>query len=336
VYDRIANVFFTENIGGRKKDVRNWLQGHSTLNESNFRRQEQYLKRRSPDTCSWLLSHQTFEDWINPDTNCPVLWVKAAPGVGKSVLCSYAIQKASEVNSFVCSMYQYYSFDEVFSSLQVYRSIAEQLVNRLWTHLEDMPEDVHAFTQRTSTASMTEDVKTLICMILSRLPASYLFLDGLDEECDAGPRWEAVSDALEFFIELASDTSYKFKLWCSSQDRADLNPHLKSFAVLEVTRDINSADIESYLSKSILKLDSLDLDEGYQNLILQDLRQKADGCFLWASLMLDSISSAVTLSAVQTQVQEGLPTDYEKYYQKKMESIEASQRIFVSYVLWPL
>ncbi|KAI9647061.1 hypothetical protein NHQ30_005063 [Ciborinia camelliae] len=316
--------------GGRQKDVRNWLRGHSTLNESNFRRQEQYLKRRSPDTCSWLLSHDKFEDWKKPDAKSSVLWVKAAPGAGKSVLCSYAIQKTSEANSPVCSLYQYYSFDEVFSSLQVYCSIAEQLANRLWTYLEDMPEDIHAFTQRTTTASMTEDVKTFIRMALSRLPTSYLFLDGLDEECDAGPRWEAMNDALEFFIELAGDSAYKFKLWCSSQDRADLNRRFKDCAVIEITKDINSADIELYLSKSILKLDSLDLDEGYQNLILQDLRQKADGCFLWASLMLDSVSSAVTLSAVQSQVQDGLPKDYENYYQNKIDKIEASEKIFVS------
>ena len=321
--------WLTENADGRQKDVRNWLRGHSTLNESNFRRQEQYLRRRSPDTCSWLFSHDEFENWKNLDSMSSVLWVKAVPGAGKSVLAAFT-QSTFQTNSFLCSLYQYYSFDETFSSLQVYCAIAEQLANRLWTYLEDMPEDIHAFTQRTSTAFMIEDVKTFIRMSLSRLPPSYLFLDGLDEECDSGPRWEALSDALRFFIELTLDKSYQLKLWCSSQNRADLNKALKDCAVIEVTKDINSADIERYLSKSILKLDSLDLDEGYQNLILQDLRQKADGCFLWASLMLDSISSAVTLSAVQCQVREGLPKDYENYYQNKIDKIEASQKSFVS------
>ncbi|TGO22714.1 hypothetical protein BPAE_0157g00010 [Botrytis paeoniae] len=317
---------------GRQKDVRNWLRGHSTLNESNFRRQEQYLRKRSPDTCSWLFSHDEFENWKKPDSKSPVLWVRAVPGAGKSVLTAFT-QSTFQTNLSLCSLHQYYSFDEIFSSLQVYCAIAEQLANRLWMHLEDKPEDIHAFTQRTSTAFMIGDVKTFICMSLSRLPPSYLFLDGLDEECDSGPRWEALSDALSFFIELTRDKSYQFKLWCSSQDRTDLKKLLKDCAVIEVTKDINSADIELYLSKSILKLDSLDLDEGYQNLILQDLRQRADGCFLWASLMLDSVSSAVTLSAVQYQVQEGLPKDYENYYQNKIDKIEASHKSFVSKIL---
>ncbi|TGO40704.1 hypothetical protein BHYA_0033g00580 [Botrytis hyacinthi] len=317
---------------GRQKDVRNWLRGHSTLNESNFRRQEQYLRKRSPDTCSWLFSHDEFKNWRKPDSKSPVLWVRAVPGAGKSVLTAFA-QSTFQTNSSLCSLHQYYSFDEIFSSLQVYCAIAEQLANRLWMHLEDMPEDIHAFTQRTSTAFMIEDVKIFIRMCLSRLPPSYLFLDGLDEECDSGPRWEALSDALTFFIELTRDKSYQFKLWCSSQDRIDLKKFFKDCAAIEVTKDINSADIELYLSKSILKLDSLDLDEGYQNLILQDLRKKADGCFLWASLMLDSVSSAVTLSAVQYQVQEGLPKDYENYYQNKIDKIEASQKFFVSKIL---
>ncbi|KAM3069555.1 hypothetical protein ACMFMG_005658 [Clarireedia jacksonii] len=319
----------------RQKDVRNWLRGHTTLNESNFRHQEQNLKRRSPDTCSWLSSNQLFKDWTDPDTGSRMLWVKAAPGVGKSVLCAYAIQKLSETNPSSSPVYQYYSFDEVFSSLQVYRSIAEQLANRLWTHLEDMPEDIHSFTQHTTTAGMTQDVKTLIKMMLEQLPSSFLFLDGIDEECDMGPRMEAVSDILEFFTALASCStkSYNLHLWCSSQDRTDLVPYMAKFSVIEISKDTNSADIESYLSKSIMKLDSLDLDEGYQNLILQDLREKADGCFLWAALMLDSVSKAKTLSAVQSKVDEGLPTSYEKYYLKKIESIEASERIFVSKLL---
>lgn len=252
--------------------------------------------------------------------------------MGKSVLCAYAIHRLSETNPSASPVYQYYSFDEVFSSLQVYRSIAEQLANRLWTHLEDMPEDIHSFTQHTTTAGMIQDVKTLIKMMLVRLPSTFLFLDGIDEECDTGPRMEALSDILEFFTGLASCSkkSYNLHLWFSSQDRTDLVPYTENFSVIEISKDINSADIESFLSKSIMKLDSLDLDEGYQNLILKDLREKADGCFLWASLMLDSVSKAKTLSAVQSKVDEGLPTNYEKYYLKKIESIEASDRLFVS------
>ncbi|PQE08404.1 Zinc finger protein [Rutstroemia sp. NJR-2017a BBW] len=248
-------------------------------------------------------------------------WVKASPGVGKSVLSAYAIQKLSETNPSASPVYQYYSFDEVFSSLQVYRSIAEQLANRLWTHLEDMPEDIHSFTQHTTTAE--------------QLPSSFLFLDGIDEECDAGPRMEAVSDIIEFFTHLTScsTSSYNLHLWCSSQDRTDLVPYMEKFSVIEISKDTNSADIETYLSKSIMKLDSLDLHEGYQNLILKDLREKADGCFLWAALMLASVSKAKTLSEVQSKVVEGLPTNYEKYYQQKIESIEASERVFVSKIL---
>ncbi|PQE08417.1 Zinc finger protein [Rutstroemia sp. NJR-2017a BBW] len=57
----------------RQKDVRDWLRGHTTLNESNFRHQEQNIKRRSPDTCSWLSSNQLFKDWTDPDTGSHLL-----------------------------------------------------------------------------------------------------------------------------------------------------------------------------------------------------------------------------------------------------------------------
>ncbi|KAF7907082.1 uncharacterized protein EAF01_004669 [Botrytis porri] len=273
-----------ENAAGRQKDVRNWLRGHSTLSESNFRCQEQHMRKRSPDTCSWLFSHEEFENWKKPDSKSPVLWVRAVPGAGKSVLTAFTESTFQTNLSFIILYYRrrknLYSY-ELQSSLSI------------------------LFISRRS----------------------------LDEECDSDPRWEALSDDLSFFTELTRDKSYQFNLWCSSQDLTDLKKLLKDCAVIEVTEDTNSADIELYLSKSVLKLDSLDLDEGYQNLILQDLRQKADGCFLWASLMLDSVPSAVTLSAVQYQVQEGLPKDYENYYQNKIDKIEASQKPFVSVIL---
>ena len=267
---------------------------------------------------------------MNLQTPLSKVWLRAAAGVGKSFLCAYAIQQIAVINPTAFSIFQYYSFDNDFKALGVYRCLAEQLVDQLWTQLEDMPEDIHAHTQRSSASYKLEDVKALIRMLLDRRSATYIFLDGLDEQCDSNQQRIELSEVLNFLSELATDGSRCVRLWCSSQERAYLKSTLSNFSVIEVNKEQIYDDIKLHLSKRILELDRLELDKGYQNLILSDLSEKADGCFLWASLMLGWISKAATLDTVQELIREGLPSDYEKYYEKKIESIDASQRALVS------
>lgn len=46
--------------------------------------------------------------------------------------------------------------------------------------------------------------------------------------------------------------------------------------------------------------------------------------------MLDLIANASTLQGVQQVVDQGLPEDYGRYYQRKIESLNASQKRDVS------
>ncbi|KAL3486886.1 hypothetical protein BJX62DRAFT_246493 [Aspergillus germanicus] len=319
----------------RQKDVRDWLRcGDSLLNESNFRHQDYKHRARSPGTCEWLLEDEMWKNWVDVKKSASQLSIRAAPGVGKSVLAAYAVEslpKLSPDGSAV--IFQYFTFDDEFPALLVYRCLAEQLANRLGKNTGDMPEDIHCFTQLGATSARSEDVKMVIRMLVDRLPASYVILDGLDEMCETQPRQQELCDVVDFLQELANTNPDSLRLWFSSQSRTCLDSRLNRIPSIEVTKNVNSQDIEKYLSKPIVDLDSLDLDEGYKNLILQELRDKADGCFLWASLMLQSMSSAITLQMVQQLIDDGLPQNYERYYQRKMESIEPSVRGFVSVLL---
>ncbi|KAH8724358.1 hypothetical protein GQ44DRAFT_750370 [Phaeosphaeriaceae sp. PMI808] len=329
---RIRNV---ERKATRKRDLGAWLLGGtSQVNESNHRHQEQHTHSRNPNTCAWLLNEHRFIDWLNTARFSPIIWVKADPGVGKSVLTAYAIEEARRIKpdtTAVC--FQYYTFDEEFSPLQVYRALAEQLANRLWEHTEDMPEEIHAVTQRTTTSSRSEDIKVVIRQLLQRMSTTYIFLDGLDEECDKGPRWHSLEQVLRFLVDLAMIEKMPIRIWCSSQARTCIDDILQLYSTLEVTSTLNNKDIEIYIKDQISTLDDLEMDEGYKNLIIAELGQKADGCFLWASLMLHSIADSNSLHAIQLQIDKGLPTDYEKYYLRKLQGIQASDRDLISVVL---
>ena len=299
------------------------------MNESNDRHHDQYVRQRNPDTCSWLPSHALFQDWLQPSSTALRLWLRAAREVGKSVICAYAIQQIVQLSS-CCSIRQYYTFDEEFSALQAYRSLAEQLADHIWTQLDDMPEEIHEYTQRSATSSKKEDVKMVICLHLSKAPLTYVFLEGLDEECDTEKRWRELEEVLDFFTEISVTDGSRLRLWCSGQDRANLRKKLESFNAIEVNKSLNEGDIEVCLAERISSLETHELDPGYRALILKDLLYKADGRFLWASLMLDLIVDASTLNGVQQLVQQGLPEDYGIYYERKIQSVDKSQKRLLS------
>ncbi|CAO2655623.1 Nn.00g044260.m01.CDS01 [Neocucurbitaria sp. VM-36] len=319
----------------RKASMDLWLLGGAAqVNESNHRHQEQNTRSRNPETCTWLLNEASFSDWLQPTGSSPVLWVKAAPGVGKSVLTAFAIEEAQRTSpdsSATC--FQYYTFDDEFSYLQVFRALAEQLSNQLWEQTGDMPEDIVAITQKTATSSKADDIKSVLRQFIQRMSTTYVFLDGLDEECDNGSRWHQAKQVLDFLIGLAVYEKLPVRLWCSSQPRTCVDGVLQLYPTLQITPDLNNKDIERYLKNQIPELDNLELDEGYKNLVLSDLRTRADGCFLWASLMLNSITNAASLQAIQEHINEGLPKDYENYYLRKLNSIGPSDRRLVSILL---
>ncbi|QKX57422.1 uncharacterized protein TRUGW13939_04534 [Talaromyces rugulosus] len=318
----------------RQRDVQNWIRaGPSPLNESNHRHHDEKRDERSPGTCEWLFKDQMVQSWAQSYNTASQIWVKASPGVGKSVLTAYAVETIPKICNESCAViYQYFTFDEEFRTIVVYRSLAEQLANQLGT-ITEMPEDVHEFTQRGASSTKADDVKTVISKLVEKIPVTYVFLDGLDEECKQEPRRKMLFDILSFFDDLASKTSSRLRLWYSSQQHTCLDDRFQNHPSIEVTKSLNGLDIETYLSHKFTALDRLDLHEGYKNLILQELSEKADGCFLWVSLMLHSMSKAVMLSQVQNLIEDGLPGDYEKYYQRKVEGIEPSLKEFVSILL---
>jgi hypothetical protein len=326
----------TERKIQRKRDLSDWLlRETSRVNESNYRHQEQNIRARSPGTCAWLENNATFTEWINGTSSSSVLWIKAAPGVGKSVLCAYAIEMVQGIKADSCTTcFHYYTFDEEFSELQVLRSLAEQLANALWSQVEDINDEIHAITLKSTASTRAEDVKIVIRKILedmsSRNLTTYVFLDGLDEECINEHRWSRVEYVVDYFTDLAKTAALPVRIWCGSQPHTVIGTKLQNYPSIEVTSDCNNTDIENYLSSRLPALESLELDQGSKTVILKELGKEAKGCFLWASLMVHSLSNAMSEEAVHDMLHEGLPKDYEKYYMKRLGNIDPSNARFVS------
>ncbi|OCK82019.1 hypothetical protein K432DRAFT_433750 [Lepidopterella palustris CBS 459.81] len=313
----------------RYRDVDNWLRRGLTLNESNFRHQARgvsALKGAGGKTCGWLLENGEFQSWLSLKSKSSRIWLTAPPGTGKSVLCAFIIGHLKSTQQFSGIAYQYFRFDEQCPPLQCFLNIASQLFEQLFEQLQDVPDNLHGFVRKSN--GDPENIRSFIESIVSEMP-SYILIDGLDEPAE----WSDGAEAIQFFEELTQTAPHAVKLWCSSQDRKWIREGLEGFQVIRVDETHNSHDIKEYLGNSLRTIRSLDVDPGTKTLVLEDLISQAHGNFLWASLMVGSISTAATLEGVQELIQNGLPKDYEVYYDRKLRSIKPECRPLASKIL---
>lgn len=244
--------------------------------------------------------------------------------MGKSVLCAHAVEQIKGLEPTSTVAFHYYRFDEQYTAIDTYRNLAEQLLDQLWDRLQDVPDDLHAHIQ--SSSSDPKKVKRLIELLVSQIPVIYVLLDGLDEECDQRSKWTDALEVLEFLEGLTLASPRSVRLWCSSQDRLCVRMKLQRYPTINVSVESTSVDIERYLTKALPMLDVAEIDPGTKIMILEDLRGKATGNFLWAHLMVQSLEQADNLDDIQRRIQEGLPLELDKYYERIFQSINVEQR----------
>ncbi|KAJ5715347.1 uncharacterized protein N7483_012528 [Penicillium malachiteum] len=138
---------------------------------------------------------------------------------------------------------------------------------------------------------------------------------------------------VEFFQDLSSNNPNPIRLWCSSQVHTSLGCLLDSFLHLEITAQLNGEDMNTYLLQQATALHEAGIHEEEVTKICQTLHKRADGCFLWVSLMLNESLQVVKPSMINELIQGGVPTDFDQYYRRRIEGTDPRKRELVSYVI---
>ena len=303
--------------------VRAWL-GSDMVNESNLRRHENNLNiSKANRSCDWLLSDSLFQQWADEPSTRPVIWLCAGPGSGKSVLCSFAADYIQRQKGSVAIAIHFYEFDNQRTALLTAQILAIQLFEQYWVRHRDIPEDLLNVSQK-SKASLTS-IMDFIRLIVPKLPSVYLFLDGIDEECGQ-IRWNDAVRILDDVLRLVKDNPACVRIWCSSQDTISIRKYLQAFPTLDVRDKIKTA-VDEYISSTVPGIDNPDVDRDTRSWILSSLKTRANGSFLWASLMVRTIEDGVSsLDDLECLVEEGLPQDVDEYYRRMFARYEARER----------
>lgn len=78
------------------EDAKAWaVETINILRYNQDERQIDNIENSSSNTCTWILEKQSFQEWRD-DMNSSILFLRGGPGLGKSVLAKYLVQKTKQ------------------------------------------------------------------------------------------------------------------------------------------------------------------------------------------------------------------------------------------------
>ncbi|KAL1860555.1 hypothetical protein Daus18300_009188 [Diaporthe australafricana] len=289
----------------------------------------------------------------NTDPN--LLWLYGDAGFGKSVLCAHAIREQQKLRERkgsgkdVAVAYQFYKMsNEAETSMTAWLNLAEMLLYQRFPQRNDkIPEEMMKLVD----LPLNHDrLRRLIELLLREFVAVFIFVDGLDEMVDTEDRnrWSYAEKFLDFILELAvgsrqseDDFDTVVKVWVSSQERQKIRTPLFSrdpatstvsssrpssstsaLAQIHLTEELNKTDISALVRRkmSALKFDHENAsDAEFVDDVINGLQLVVRGNFLWASLILDSITDASSPRQVM-EAFEKVPGDFGTYLGTRIEA----------------
>ena len=322
--DRAENRKEREEVSAWRKQsqsdrIRSWLGGQMITASNSRRHLNSVAITKGGSSCEWLLKDPRFLNWLDQDTMMPILWVFAPPGSGKSVLCSYVADFIQANRESTATALHFCEFDDQRTALASAQILAIQLFETYWLLNSDISEELTQASQK-SNASL-KNILDFIQVLVMKLPSSYIFIDGLDEESNEA-RWKDIEKIIDFVNHLASTYPRTVRVWYSTQDRYFVRRKLQSFPNLDIKQQVEGA-VDRYISSAVPGIDNPEVDQDTRSWVLAELRKRADGNFLWASLMIKTIEHEVSsFNEMEQFIRKGLPYDLHSYY----------RRIFAQYV----
>lgn len=229
---------------------------------SQYEQLDSLLRTRVPGSCTWLFQHDPFRRWLCDNDAPPLLWIEGQPGLGKSVLCSTAIQHALSLK--MCTIFYYCRFDTQRTVVQAAGCLLEQLFDHLCRKDERIAHAAVDITKKISNPT-TEGLLTMANYLIRELqrieasdlgqpPKLLIFIDGPDEEL----REEEILGP--FVFKLLEEFPSVLRVWVSSRRSQRLYSLLKRYPTI-CLKEHTSLDVRTYLETAMHEIDEEWCDE---------------------------------------------------------------------------
>ena len=279
---------------------------------------------RHPKTCTWVLNKAEMVELCD-SRRCsekPLLWIRANPGAGKTVLSSFLIDHFEAEESDSTRGHVFYFFCKntdadkntptaVARSLlyQVYKSAKDQ-------KLEQSLNDDFGLALDRSGQQKAVNFTVLWQLIYTHIknvtPATVI-LDALDE-CQES------TQLIQRLKELSTFESIKVIL--TSRKELHLHNELEKFPSIEIAPEDINADIVAFVEAKVSESSRLS-HPLVRDRVITRLCNSHDGMFLWVYLMLKELKFCISMTQVQDALR-NLPTGLDGIYKSIVQRLQTT------------
>ncbi|KAH7117480.1 hypothetical protein EDB81DRAFT_733721, partial [Dactylonectria macrodidyma] len=258
------------------------------------------------DSYCWILNNAEFQQWRN-DEQSRLLCINGDPGKGKTMLLCGIINELKKETTNLLSYFFCQGTDSRINNATavlrglIYLLVAQQPslilhVRKKYDHAgKGLFEDVNAWVALAEVfANILQD---------PNLKSAFLVIDALDE-CETG-----LSKLLDLIEQHSSSSRVKWLV--SSRNRLDIEQKLR------VNRSRARLSLE-------LKQNATHDDQGRQDELQETMRQKANGTFLWVSLVMKELKELESWEVLQ--VVDKMPSDLMAVYRQMVKQIQQLKR----------
>lgn len=286
----------------------------------------------SRGTCTWLLEHPQYLEWINGSGKA-LLWVTGAPGSGKTVLSSFVIDQMKSTKS--PRHVGFFFADDGVNSQRFAVMLLRGLLCQILSWNPSLFKHARVHWQKRAEGAF-EELSLLwkictACFDDPLLETAMFVLDALDEcatpDCEYLLRW-----ITQYFTSRpAGSTQVKFFLTSRPEIRiADILDTSVLRIRLEIHNDTDwlSKDIEIFIAVTINTLPAMREWSSERKKHIHDrLILNADRTFLWVSLVLERLTTEAMLSKnAFTEMLSAIPNRLEGIYHSILMSIPSDYR----------
>jgi tetratricopeptide (TPR) repeat protein len=285
-----------------------WL---SPIDMEGIRNRES--QRRTQPCGKWLLYNENFQAWLQSQSR--TLWVSGSPGSGKTVLSTCIIDAVKDhIGSDMKQALAFFFCDKSDENSLSDVTILSCIIAQVLAQLDSIPDRISASYNIAarygrSKISASDQPAAILKDLVFPLNKLYILVDGVDEFKDASTIIQTVRDLV--------DSTVAIQVVLLSRDTPSLRSGLDNFPNVNLTSSIVSLDVDNYLSRELARLPLGNAE--LQDQIFEKLSQSANGMFLWASLMIQTLKSATSTHEIMEVLSDlpiGLDTTYSSILNK--------------------
>jgi tetratricopeptide (TPR) repeat protein len=310
-----------------RQDVASWLCPVDA--QTDFLQES---SRRTHPCGQWLLNHQNFQDWLKPHHD-RILLISGPPGSGKSVLSTSIIERTRQEQDETGSKFTAYFYcSKTMEQKNTTLSIMATLIAQILAQREDLPlvviESYNASIKcGRSKISMADHPLRLLKSLSCLFSTLFVVVDGVDETQDP-------EDTVKTITELING-SLNVRITLLTRDIPNINKQLHNCPILRIRPEDTRADIDTFISHQLSLIDRYDPE--FQTRLFGQLSKGAEGNFLWASLMIQSLRSATSLHdaiEVMSSLPIGLDVTYTSIIKGFHTRTPTSQKLTRKILIW--